>query len=314
MCTSVNQGMKYLFEDEEGKFKATTPVKEVMIPDPLSIKPSEKVEKVVKLMEAYSIGSILVVNDDKYPINIVTYSDVLKLMLMGKTDITVSEALNFLKPDRKLITVRSSDPISKCLKIFAEKNIKHLPVLDNKNRLVGILSARDIIRKAALLLFIDNLTQLGNRHYLESIRHRLLRMKNKLGVLFIDIDNFKSINDKYGHEFGDCVLKKVANTIRENVRMVDDVIRYGGEEFVAFLFNANEVVVHRIAERIREKVEALKFEEHPEFKVTVSIGTTLCGSISLLEECITTADKAMYQAKKEGKNKVVFYLPRQRKS
>ena len=303
--------MKYLFGGEEGRFKATTPVREVMVPDPLSIKSSEKVEKVVRLMEAYSVGSILVVNDNKYPINIITYSDVLKLMLMGKTDITVSEALNFLKPDRRLITVRYFDPISKCLRIFAEKNIKHLPVLDNENRLIGILSARDIVRKAALLLFIDNLTQLGNRHYLESIRHRLLRMKNKLGVLFIDIDNFKSINDEYGHEFGDRVLKKVADTVRENVRTVDDVIRYGGEEFIVFLFNANELVVRRIAERIRGKVEALEFEEHPEFKVTVSIGATLCGSSSLLEDCIITADKAMYQAKKEGKNRVVFYSPQE---
>jgi diguanylate cyclase (GGDEF)-like protein len=126
----------------------------------------------------------------------------------------------------------------------------------------------------------------------------------------MDLDGFKNLNDNYGHAFGDKVLQKVAEIIGNNIRLVDDVIRYGGEEFLVILSRASERVTIKAAERIRKAVESVIFKDYPDLKVTISIGATLCDSRVRFEDCIELADKALREAKENGKNKVTFTPPR----
>lgn len=130
---------------------------------------------------------------------------------------------------------------------------------------------------------------------------------DSLSLIFFDIDNFKKINDKYGHKAGDMVLKKVAQLIMELIRNVDIVGRWGGEEMVVALFGASEKDAFRKAEEIRLAIENIIKTEDGE-SVTMSAGVSEYGAGDTLESIINKADMAMYAAKHQrGKNNVVRY-------
>ena len=125
--------------------------------------------------------------------------------------------------------------------------------------------------------------------------------------MMIDIDDFKKLNDSYGHQNGDIVLKKISNILRESSRDGDYVCRYGGEEFSIILTQTNKEQSYIIAERIRQRIAKYsfpKFSSEQHLTITVSIGlATLPGEGNRTKEAlITQADKAMYSAKFSGKN------------
>lgn len=128
-------------------------------------------------------------------------------------------------------------------------------------------------------------------------------------VLFLDVDNFKSINDTFGHDVGDHVLKLVAKVLKKNTRDIDMIGRYGGEEFVVAFVGMSEEEAFKKAEKIRKDLSSTILSgQHPDLKLTASLGVaSLCNSSSMsLEELVGFADKAMYEAKtKRGKNNTV---------
>lgn len=126
-----------------------------------------------------------------------------------------------------------------------------------------------------------------------------------IGILFFDIDNFKTINDTYGHDCGDVVLKTVAQTFVHNVRSYDIIMRYGGEEFVSIIFVDDVASVKTIANKLRSLL-ANAFLEHNGLTIrfTASCGATFLKDNETINEAITRADTLMYQAKKNGKNQV----------
>ena len=128
-----------------------------------------------------------------------------------------------------------------------------------------------------------------------------------LSILFFDIDFFKKINDTYGHDIGDIVLKEVAHTIADSLRGGDTTARWGGEEMVAVLLGANEVDAKKKAEEIRQLVANLSFNEAPDLSVSISIGVATALPGIKLDELIKRADMALYRAKETGRNKVVVY-------
>ncbi len=133
---------------------------------------------------------------------------------------------------------------------------------------------------------------------------------NCMGLLFADVDNFKLLNDTYGHLAGDHVLRKIAQTIAAKVRGNDIVGRYGGEEFAILVPDADLQTLNTVAERVRKAVEDLKFECGGEkVTVTISVGAALIGPLTSEEGvkdlAINTADAAMYRAKHDGRNRVV---------
>ena len=148
----------------------------------------------------------------------------------------------------------------------------------------------------------DSLTNLYNRDALERIMKaetmKAKLSKNVLAVIFLDLDNFKIINDAYGHRYGDEILKKVSDILRENVRKGDIVARYGGDEFVILLHSKKEDEPVKVAERIKARVEeVLKL-----YNLSVSYGIAIYGRDGTTpEELLSTADRKMYENKLEKK-------------
>jgi len=128
----------------------------------------------------------------------------------------------------------------------------------------------------------------------------------KLSVLFIDIDNFKKINDKYGHDIGDKVLKSVANILNKKIWDRDIAARLGGEEMGIMFLGADEEEAYNKAETIREKMGDIKIRDYDNIKVTVSIGVSQAKDFSA-EKVIKEADTAMYKSKTTGKNRTTKY-------
>jgi diguanylate cyclase (GGDEF)-like protein len=158
--------------------------------------------------------------------------------------------------------------------------------------------------------YVDALTGLPNRRYLEELLDTVgprRRSGDRLGILMIDLDHFKSLNDRYGHGAGDRVLRGVAESISAAVRLEDTPARYGGEEFVVVLRRASGEQAADVAERIRSEIAAmdpsgLGLNEH----ITVSIGVAVADTHSSdVRALIETADDALYRAKKQGRNRVV---------
>lgn len=129
-------------------------------------------------------------------------------------------------------------------------------------------------------------------------------------VLFFDLDNFKSINDTYGHDVGDKALEAVAGIMRENVRNLDVVGRWGGEEFVVALIGADENEAYKKAEELRNLISEAGFDDHTELKLSASVGVASLNEsdAKTLADLIEYADKAMYEAKtNRGKNNAVKF-------
>jgi diguanylate cyclase (GGDEF)-like protein len=169
--------------------------------------------------------------------------------------------------------------------------------------------------KLKQLTLIDPLTRVKNRRSLyQCLQQEIARADRDLqplSCMFIDLDYFKRINDRFGHDTGDLALKRLADLIRPNLRASDHLARFGGEEFVVLLPNCNVKTAHQIAERIRKMVEnhALSTAQGEKFKMTCSIGITtwnpakkIIAPQQLAEALIKTADQAVYQAKSNGRN------------
>jgi two-component system cell cycle response regulator len=158
---------------------------------------------------------------------------------------------------------------------------------------------------------IDGLTGLHNRRYLDShintLFERATMRRRPLSAMIADLDRFKAINDTYGHDGGDQVLREFARRIRSNVRGMDLVCRFGGEEFVVIMPDTEPALAERVAERVRHDIEREAFlVSGKPVPVTVSIGVASVGygadSVSAL---MRRADAALYEAKNGGRNRVV---------
>lgn len=127
--------------------------------------------------------------------------------------------------------------------------------------------------------------------------------KEIFSILMIDIDDFKKINDNFGHVFGDEVLMKVANEIKRNIRKDDCIGRFGGEEFIIIFNNTKLDEAIKISERIRKSIEKAEF--FPSLKVTISGGIKEY-SDEICKEIVNSADDLLYKAKRSGKNKICY--------
>lgn len=158
----------------------------------------------------------------------------------------------------------------------------------------------------------DALTRIYNRHTFDDrLVYELKRRQrygHELSLLMVDLDHFKAVNDTYGHKAGDMVLREMGAILRKALRSTDLAARYGGEEFVVLLPHTSEVDAHMLAERIRSLVESATFSfEGREFSVTASIGVAAmeAGCFNRDEDLLLKADKALYEAKNNGRNMVV---------
>lgn len=191
----------------------------------------------------------------------------------------------------------------------------HRTSIDGQSYLVGL--GADIAERRALEQALaqqaktDSLTGLSNRrNFLELADKELARAKRYdklLSVLMLDLDEFKRINDTYGHQTGDCVLRKVGEVCLETLREVDIAGRIGGEEFAILLPESDAKQAIEVAERLRQDLEnsLVTLEQGREINFTASIGvTTLTTADTSVDKLLSLADKALYEAKRTGRNKV----------
>ena len=156
------------------------------------------------------------------------------------------------------------------------------------------------------LLYIDSLTNVFNRRYYDE---HFQGEENIQAFVMIDVDNFKQINDTYGHNVGDIVLQSIAQTILSCVRKTDSVLRYGGDEFVIIFNSMPADVFEQKLERIRHSVDILKVDGHPEIHMSVSIGGAY--GMGKPKELFKVADSMMYQAKITKNKAAIRFLDKE---
>jgi len=184
-------------------------------------------------------------------------------------------------------------------------------VLTGKNKNLESMS-----EELGVLAITDGLTNIYNHRYfrdaLKKEFFRSERLNNHLGLIMIDMDNFKRINNVYGHQAGDTVLEKVAKTIVDNVRSIDIVARYGGEEFVVILPENNDKGSLNTAERLKKNIEEIDISVDGEkLKVTASFGVAVFPDCADTESAlVSAADNALLISKKHGKNSIHYFKSR----
>ena len=176
---------------------------------------------------------------------------------------------------------------------------------DNSSK-AALLNRIDELQKESL---VDPLTGLANRRCIDMKLHSRIDEMQRYGwpsgVLFLDIDNFKIVNDTYGHNVGDRVLTMVARTLSINLRSHDLLGRYGGEEFVAIITNVNMTKLYSFANRLRLLVEKSSLDtDYGTIQVTLSVGATAVRPGDTVETAINRADLFMYNSKVGGRNRV----------
>ena len=159
---------------------------------------------------------------------------------------------------------------------------------------------------------MDHLTNIANRRYFEDSVNKILAKNspNNIGIIVIDVDKFKFINDEYGHEAGDLALIHIAKMMKASTRKNDIPARLGGDEFVIYINNCTDEVLLHIAENLRQKVEStpIAWEGHS-IPLSLSVGTVNCPAIKAgsLDQLLKFADIAMYESKEAGRNHVSSY-------
>lgn len=204
----------------------------------------------------------------------------------------ISQIIELKKEKNYMLLMEKYNEFMKNSLIFLSCIITHLAIVEIKKLKLDPLTRTNL---ETLILGIEDISIISHKSF---------------GLAFLDIDNFKQINDTYGHLAGDEVLKKIANIIKNKVRLSDYVFRYGGEEFVIVFSAIKDLnTLKNKLEEIRKTIASTTFKvgENKKINVTVSIGGILV-KISRrmpVKELIKKADELMYKAKKSGKNKVI---------
>jgi len=250
--------------------------------------------------------------------------DVLEGMPLHLTPETIQNynqdpVIQLLKTDELIVVpLKAKDKVNGI--ILADNFITKKPITKDDIRMLIMLTNQaglaiensQLYEKTVMRAHSDSLTELWNHGYFQYLlREELDKTKatqDPLGLIMLDIDDFKIYNDTLGHQAGDSILKELAAIIKTHSRKMDSVCRYGGEEFTIILPQTNRQEAFLIAERLRQDIAKHPFiheEILPQKKLTVSIGMAFSPENgSLPSELITYSDKALYQAKHKGKNNI----------
>jgi diguanylate cyclase (GGDEF)-like protein len=214
------------------------------------------------------------------------------------------------------VPLKSKDKVLGIMGIVNHKsrlfNPEEIQLLTSIGSTVGVaIENIRLYEESSRLAIIDGVTEVFNHRYfynrLNVELKRAERYSRPLSLIMLDIDTFKKYNDAYGHLEGDKALKKVADILKQDIRQVDMVSRYGGEEFTVLLPETDLTEAQKVAERMRAAIEDYKFgpkKDKLEVRLTISVGVAVYQSGFSAEELVKRADQVLYQAKREGKNKV----------
>ena len=154
------------------------------------------------------------------------------------------------------------------------------------------------------------MTGLANRRHMyehmQGAIQQVKRVQQPLSLLLIDIDNFKLVNDSFGHQFGDDVLVRVAHTLRHTLRNHDSIARWGGEEFLVLLADTDNEAAKTVAEKLRSTIEEMSVQFNgAQIPLTISIGMHTADPEESLDVMLNRADENLYTAKNSGRNRIV---------
>jgi len=171
-----------------------------------------------------------------------------------------------------------------------EKELKETKVASRKDHLTGALNRKSFEQE---ILQVENKFQKNKENY---------------AIVFFDIDHFKKVNDTYGHEAGDIILKTFASLLNKLTKDTDTIARYGGEEFIALLHYNNSIELHKYIQRIKSVVTKNKFiYKDKKIEIKFSAGVEIRSNCKTANETISKADKLLYDAKHNGRNKIIFW-------
>jgi diguanylate cyclase (GGDEF)-like protein len=256
----------------------------------LDVRPTDLIRKVSQMHEAVRIKDMLERED---------YDS-----LMSKARSVMLVPMTSHNQTQGLLLAESGVPDS-----YSERDLQAITIVARSAALA--LENSDLHKQMEEMTIIDELTETYNYRYfvqkLQDEKKRALRYGSAVSIIMVDIDWFKKLNDTYGHEVGNIVLKELSRAIKKCIRDVDIFARYGGEEFVIILPQTPQVEAAHIGERIRDLVEHTVVDagKSGKLKITVSVGvSSFPENGRSQEELVSVADQALYQAKGSGKNLV----------
>jgi len=215
------------------------------------------------------------------------------------------EYIKKLPPQKRVVTMIGIDMEAKAFQININTYGENNSSIITLNDVTDMLIQQKILQYKAMH---DRLTDIYNRQKIDEVLDKICgysrRRKEEIGVIMFDIDHFKRVNDKFGHDTGDEVLKKVAQLIKRNIREEDVFGRWGGEEFVLILRHTGIENTHKKAEMLRREIEHMRHEDIP--SVTASFGVTKVTRNDTPQALMKRVDLALYKAKSEGRNRVVL--------
>lgn len=229
---------------------------------------------------------------------------------LGKTDVELEYKAMLSNIYKNSIKTISEEYITYIIeKYYNEKELSEAYIAKLKTNIINII----MLFSGIFILFqslkymkknnLDELTGVYNRKYFSTIFNRLFKQKKNFYMIIYDIDDFKKVNDTYGHALGDEVIKSIANIAASCTKNYGKVFRYGGEEFIVILDNCNLEKVKEIAENIRSKVEENQW--HEGIIITISLG--ISSKLDTKEETFEKADNNLYISKNNGKNRITYY-------
>lgn len=288
---------------------------------------------VLQEMDQADTDSVIVTEAGK-PVGIVTSKDILSYFSNSKDeDLPLS---HYMSTPLQMLPADCS--IGHALKFLQRRSFKRIVVARADGSVAGIVSEDELLSRTfsrwssrvkerfteveelaqalneknvvlTQMATKDALTGLTNRYLFEELFDKELARSRRYGralsLVITDIDHFKSVNDTYGHNVGDNVLKELAALVEANIRKADTFARWGGEEFVLMLPDTTQEQAEIVAEKLRSRIETHAFEDIS--KATCSFGVVLVSPEDTLAGSIEKADRALYEAKAQGRNRVVCY-------
>jgi diguanylate cyclase (GGDEF)-like protein len=294
----------------------------VMAKDVLTASKEEPVISLLERLNKHRIGAVVVINREDMPIGIITERDIIHSLVAYREDLFKKQAQDIMSAP--VLTLDPDQDIDSAAILMTLNGIRRIPITKD-NKLVGLITYRDLTNalrksyfsmeeKAEMLQDLANkdpLTGLFNKRFINDELKRqfdsAVQSGTSMTVIMIDIDHFKKVNDTYGHQCGDYVLKTLAVILQTKSRDINIAGRYGGEEFIIIGPISEYKSSLFFAERLRATVEENVFSwDNQNFHITISAGICVWNrSIKDSKTMVKLADEALYEAKNNGRNQVV---------
>ncbi len=275
------------------------------------IRADQSLLEMASMLLKHRIGALLVVDDQEVLNGVVTERDLARAVAEFPEDVAARKVSDIMT--RSIITCRLDDDVLETLEKMNENRFRHMPVLEG-DKPIAMISIREFdsaCKQLQVLARTDELTGLPNRRFFMESLHaelsRYNRFQTPFAVALLDIDFFKQVNDTFGHDAGDKVLRALAAVLGKELRSYDGSGRLGGEEFGLIFPNTELDDAVRACEHVADAIRAIEVmtDEGP-IRITASFG--VCGVAGEINDCtdiLIQADKYLYQAKEDGRDRIV---------